>query len=128
VAKLQDIMRRDVITIPRDASVTDAAKAMTKARIGSAVIIEGGWLAGILTERDVLRAAAAGGDLRTSSVGDWMTADPLTAAPDADSEEAAQTMVSHGFRHLPVAEGNNVIGIVSLRDILAARVAARPQL
>ena len=54
-----------------------------------------------------------------------MTSDPTTAEPDTDSEDAAQLMLSSGFRHLPVAEGAAVVGIVSLRDVLAARIKRR---
>ena len=70
----------------------------------------------------MLRAAASGDDLTASAVSKWMTKDPTTAAPDDDSEDAAQVMLSGGFRHLPVAEGAGVAGIVSLRDVLSARI------
>jgi CBS domain-containing protein len=93
-----------------------------KGRVGSALVVQGPMLLGILTERDVLRAAASGTDLRTSKVAEWMTKDAETAGPDLDSEEAAQIMLSRGFRHLPVTDGSRVTGIVSLRDVLSARV------
>src|SRR3989442_10597275 len=96
---------------------------MVKGRFGSAVIVEAGWLVGIFTERDVLRAAASGKDLSATPVSEWMTRDPQTATADMDSEEAAQIMVSNGFRHLPVMDGKTVLGIVSLRDVLGARIA-----
>jgi CBS domain-containing protein len=119
---LKEIMTGDVFTIARDAPVTEAASSMLKGRIGSAIVMEGSWLSGIFTERDVLRAAAAGVDLTSSPVHEWMTNDPVTASPDMDADEAAEIMMSHGFRHLPVVEGNAVAGIVSLRDILRTRI------
>jgi len=93
-----------------------------KQRVGSAVVMDGAWLAGIFTERDVLRAAASGRDLTASTVGEWMTPDPMTAEPEMDAGEAAQVMLSRGFRHLPVMESNRVTGIVSLRDVLSTRI------
>lgn len=122
MARLDQIMTREVFTTAPDAKVVDVAKSMVKGRFGSAIVMQSSWIAGIFTERDVLRAAAAGADPNTASVGDWMTKDPVTVSPDIDSEEAAQMMVTHGFRHLPVVEGKEVAGIVSLRDVLSARL------
>jgi len=122
MARLEDIMSRDVFTIEGHTPVSEAAGAMVKGRIGSALVMQGTMLLGIVTERDVLRAAASGTDLRASPVSEWMTRDAQTASPDVDSEEAAQLMLTRGFRHLPVTEGGRVTGIVSLRDVLSARV------
>jgi CBS domain-containing protein len=95
---------------------------MVAAGVGSAVVLQGTFLAGILTERDVLRAAASAEDLRQCLVSDWMTADPTALGPDTPAEEAAQVMLLGGFRHLPVVEGRDVRGVVSLRDLFAARI------
>ena len=95
---------------------------MVAAGVGSAVVMQASFLTGILTERDVLRAAASGQDLRASPVADWMTADPRSAGPDASPEEAAQIMLLHGFRHLPIVDGRHVCGVVSLRDLFADRI------
>lgn len=115
-------MNRTVVTTTPEASVVEAAAAMTEARVGSAVVLEGSFLAGILTERDVLRAAASGEDLSRSAVSAWMTPDPESAGPDASVEDAAQIMLLNGFRHLPVLAGRQVLGVVSLRDLFAARI------
>jgi CBS domain-containing protein len=122
MAALRDIMTREVFSVSRDTSVAEAARAMVKGRFGSAIVKQGAMTLGIFTERDVLRAAASGDDLTASPVSKWMTPDPTTAGPDDDSEEAAQTMLANGFRHLPVVEGTEVAGIVSLRDVLSARI------
>ena len=119
---LGEIMVKDVYSTTGDTPVLAAAQAMVKGRFGSAIILEGGWLAGIFTERDVLRAAASGKDLSATPVSEWMTKDPQTATSDMESEEAAQIMAANGFRHLPVMDGNNVLGIVSLRDVMGARI------
>jgi CBS domain-containing protein len=122
MAKLSDIMTRDAFTVSPDAAVSEVVTNMVKRRLGSALVMQSDMLVGIFTERDVLRAAASGRDLTASRVTEWMTPDPETAGADTDSEAASETMLSKGFRHLPVVEGNAVLGIVSLRDLLSARV------
>ena len=118
-------MTSSVFTVSADASMVEAAQGMAKGKLGSALIVQGSWLAGIVTERDMLRAAASGEDLNGVKVKDWMTKDPLTASPDTDTEEAAATMFTHGFRHLPVTEGSEILGVVSLRDVLSGRIRRR---
>jgi CBS domain-containing protein len=125
MASLREIMTGDVFTTTSEASVVEVARGMAKGRFGSALVMEGSWLSGIITERDVLRAAASGSDLNAAPVKEWMTRDPMVASPDTDSEEAAATMLANGFRHLPITEGNHVVGVVSLRDVLSARVRRR---
>ncbi len=122
---LKDVMTDEVFTISADASMVEAAQGMAKGKLGSALIVQGSWLAGIITERDVLRAAASGDDLNGVKVKDWMTRDPITASPESYTEEAAATMFTHGFRHLPVTEGHEILGVVSLRDVLSARIRRR---
>jgi CBS domain-containing protein len=125
VAQLRDIMTTKVLTTSAERSVAEVTAMMVKARVGSAVVLQGSWLAGILTERDVLRAAASRSDLTTSPVSQWMTRDPVTATPDTTAEEAAQLMLRNGFRHLPVVEGRSLTGVVSIRDVLAAGIRRR---
>jgi CBS domain-containing protein len=107
-------------------SVAAAAAGMVGASVGSAVVLQGAFLVGILTERDVLKAAASGTDLSSAKVLDWMTADPHEASPDTTAEEAAQIMLLNGFRHLPVVDGRTVCGVVSLRDLFSARIRRPP--
>jgi CBS domain-containing protein len=122
MAQLADIMTRDVFMTAPDVPVADVARSMVKGRVGSALVMRGSMLVGIFTERDVLRAAASGKDLTASRVVDWMTSDPETVDADVDSEDAAELMLSRGFRHLPIVEGNECVGIVSLRDVLSVRI------
>ena len=119
---LRDLMSTRVALTSPDTSVAEAAVSMVKANIGSAVVMQGRFLAGIITERDVLRSAASGEDLREARVADWMTPDPQSVSPDTSVEEAAEIMLKHGFRHLPVVEGRTVCGVVSLRDLFATRI------
>jgi len=119
---LGEIMTQDVYSAAGETPVVTAAQTMVKGRFGSAVVLEAGWLVGIFTERDVLRAAASGKDLSTTTVSEWMTREPKTATADMEADEAAQIMAANGFRHLPVLDGKTVLGIVSLRDVLGVRI------
>jgi CBS domain-containing protein len=125
VAQLRDIMTTKVLTTSAERPVAEVTAMMVKARVGSAVVLQGSWLAGILTERDVLRAAASRSNLTTSPVSQWMTRDPVTATPDTTTEEAARLMLTNGFRHLPVLEGRSLTGMVSIRDVLASGIRRR---
>ena len=122
MTRLGDIISGKVFSVPPTATVAEAAATMMKGRVGSAVVVDGPWLLGIFTERDALRVAAAGVDPTTSTVKDWMTREPITVDPDTDSDDAAAIMATEGFRHLPVVEGDSVVGVVSLRDVLSARI------
>jgi CBS domain-containing protein len=119
---LAEIMSKDPFSVEPTSTVSEVAAAMDKGGVGSAMVMDGSWLSGIFTERDVLRAAGSGKDLTTARVSDWMTPDPVTAEAGMEAEDAAQIMMSRGFRHLPVVDGSTVIGIVSLRDVLSTRV------
>jgi CBS domain-containing protein len=114
---LVDLMSRDVLAVAPEDTLGEAAQKMVERGVGSVVVKDYGRLIGILTERDLLRAVA--GRIHTSEarVREWMTPDPVTAPESMTVEEAARTMFDHGFRHLPVGEGDRVVGIVSLRDV-----------
>ena len=91
---------------------------MAGAGIGSVVVSDFGRMVGILTERDILRAVAGRTHSSEARVRQWMTAEPVTAEPATDAAEAARIMLEHGFRHLPIVEGERAVGIVSIRDVL----------
>jgi len=117
-----DLMHARMVSTSPDSPVAEAAAAMVRESVGSAVVMQGPFLAGILTERDVLRAAASGEDLSVSQVSAWMSQDPQFATPDMSAEEASQIMLLNGFRHLPVLDGRAVCGVVSIRDLFAAKI------
>jgi CBS domain-containing protein len=125
VVELAEIMTTDVFSVAPESPVAETARGMVTGRVGSAIVMQGRMLVGIFTERDVLRAAASGSDLTRTPVSQWMTRDPETAGPDAASDRAAEIMLGRGFRHLPVVDGNALVGIVSLRDLLSVRVRRR---
>jgi CBS domain-containing protein len=113
-----DIMHRDVKTASTDDSFADVAKTMRANGISSVVVLDGTKLSGIVTERDIVNLVAAGGDPHTTTVEHGMTKQGLaTVSPKADLNEAAQAMVSKNIRHLPVVEGEDVVGIISIRDM-----------
>ena len=125
MATIADVMTKDVVTLSSDSTVSDAAQVMVRGGFGSVVVVHGRMLLGILTERDVRRAAASEDDLRSASVERWMPPDPDTSEPDLATEEAAGLMLSRGYRHLPVVVDGDLVGMVSLRDVLSARIARR---
>jgi CBS domain-containing protein len=115
---LRDVMTTDVMTVAPDDTVTSAARSMTERHIGSACVVgESGDLLGIITERDVLRAAASGEDLRAQSVSEWMTSEVVTTGPEEPPSQVAATMRQQRFRHVPICEAGQLVGIVSLRDL-----------
>jgi CBS domain-containing protein len=117
-----ELMHTTVVSASPEMPVAEAAAMMAAKRVGSACVLQGSFLVGILTERDVLRAAASGSDLTVSKTSEWMTPDPQSASPDTPADEAAQIMFRNGFRHLPILDGKHVCGVVSIRDLFAARI------
>ena len=117
-------MSRDLLSVGADERIADAAGRMVDRGVGAVLVMDGERLAGILTERDVLRAVADGrvevrADGRAGSrVGERMTRHPETVEASESTEHAASLMIHGGFRHLPVTEGGAVVGIVSIRDLM----------
>jgi CBS domain-containing protein len=117
VSTLADLMSRDVLAVAPEDTLGEAAQKMVERGVGSVVVRDYGRLIGILTERDLLRAVAGRVHSSEARVREWMTPEPVTAPESMPVGEAARTMFEHGFRHLPVGEGDRVVGIVSLRDV-----------
>jgi len=118
--QLSEIMREDFITVAPEDTLGEVAQKMVDVNVGSVIVKDFGRLIGILTERDLLKAMAGRVHTSDARVREWMTADPITATRDTDLGAAAQTMVKNGFRHLPVVDGEQVVGVVSLRQVVAA--------
>lgn len=114
-----DIMHTDVKTADAEETFADVARAMRSNGISSVVVLGGnGELAGIVTERDIVNLVAAGGDPQSVKVMHGMTRRHLeTVGPRDDIAEAADRMVSLNIRHLPVVDGDQVVGIISIRDL-----------
>ena len=114
------------VTEARGDSLRAAAARMWRQQTGSLVVTEGGRLAGIITERDVLRAVALGADPDKSSVDDVMTAEVFTVPPDTDLQDAARQMAARWIRHLPVLDGDEIVGVVGMRDMTRVFAAMAP--
>jgi CBS domain-containing protein len=110
-------MSRDLLTVEPAERLGEVAQRMVERDVGAALVTEGTRLLGILTERDVLRAVAKGIGEDTT-VSDWMTRDPETMAPDEPTLHAAVLMIHGGFRHLPLVDGDEVVGMLSIRDLM----------
>ncbi|HMJ97468.1 MAG TPA: CBS domain-containing protein [Thermoleophilaceae bacterium] len=110
-------MSRDLLTVSPGDSLSEVAQRMVDRDVGAVLVMDGSDLSGILTERDVLRAVAAGVEEKTV-VSDWMTRDPETMGPDDTTQHAAVLMIHGGFRHLPLVEGSDVVGMLSIRDLM----------
>jgi CBS domain-containing protein len=115
---VREHMSRDLLTVEPALSVTEVAQRMVERNVGAVLVLEDGRLAGIMTERDLMRAVARG--LRDETiVADCLTADPETIGPDDTTEHAAVLMIHGCFRHLPVVDGDDVVGILSIRDLVS---------
>ena len=125
MATLADVMRTEVIDVAPEDTLGEVAERMSAGNVGAVVVKDYGRLIGILTERDMLKAMAARVHTSDARVREWMTEDPLTATAEMDVEDAAQVMLQHNFRHLPILdESGAVVGLVSLRRVVAATQAA----
>ena len=113
-----EIMHSDVKTASTEDSFADVAKTMHAKGISSVVVLAGKKLVGIVTERDIVNLVAAGGDPHATTVAHGMTRqDLVTVTPKTDVTEATEVMVSRNIRHLPIVDRDEVVGIVSIRDL-----------
>lgn len=118
---VRDAMSQTVLTVGPTHTLRQAAALMAQRKVGAALVLDpDGEGPGILTERDVLESLAAGQDPDVEICGDHLTPDAVTATPDWDLERAAAAMISGGFRHLVVLDAREVVGIISVRDIVRA--------
>ena len=109
-------MSSDLLSVSGELAVVEAARAMHDRRVGAVVVLADERLVGILTERDILRAVATGS--LEGPVSGSMTHAPDTIEPGESAGQAASIMIHGGFRHLPVVEGERVVGMVSIRDLV----------
>jgi citrate synthase len=111
-------MSSPVLTVTLNELLADAATKMVDRKVGSVVVVEGGRPVGILTERDLLRWTASHSVDGATSVAEWMTPDPYTIGPDVEVVEAWKTLSEKGYRHIPVVEAGELVGIVTMRDLV----------
>ena len=117
---VRDLVAGDVVWVAPEATLRKGAEMMVSTEVGSVAVEVDGALEGIFTERDLLRAVAEGADLDTEPISTWMTEYPDSFDPEMGVEEAAEWMLATGFRHLPVVDGGDVVGVISIKDVLWA--------
>ncbi len=120
---------RDVVAVAPGLPVEDLARLLHKRRIGAVLVQErDGAMLGIVSERDLVRALAErGAGALALTAGDLMTADPVTTSPDATLGEVMAKMTNRRVRHLPVLEDGRVAGLVSIGDVVKARMSQQEQ-
>jgi CBS domain-containing protein len=119
----QETYRADV-----NQTALEIAQAMVARNIGAVPVMENGILVGVFSERDLMkRVVVEGRDPATIKVSDVMTPDPLTVSPLEELETCRALMKKHGFRHLPVCDGAQLTGMVSMRDILLHDLDAKDE-
>jgi CBS domain-containing protein len=117
---LRDLVKdRKVYSIEATRTVLEAARFMMEHSVGALPVVRSGELAGIVSERDIMnRVVAVGRTPGTTAISEIMTANPRAVALDESIEECLFIMREFGFRHLPIVDGRELKGLVSLRDIL----------
>ena len=124
---VEEIMTRDPRTVEIGDSLVDAARAMREGDIGNVIVTDGGQVAGIVTDRDiVVRAIAEGREPGSTTAGDVCSSDPRTLEPGESVEAAAQVMGENRIRRLPVVRDGALVGVVSLGDLAQDRDAGPP--
>jgi CBS domain-containing protein len=124
---VEEIMTRDPRTTEIGDSLVDAAREMRDGDIGNVIVTDGGQVAGIVTDRDiVVRAIAEGRDPQSTTVGDVCSSGPRTCEAADSVQAAAQAMGENSIRRLPVVRGGELVGVVSLGDLARDGDAGRP--
>ena len=123
--RVRDLMSHSVLTGEARLTLAEAAGAMRTRRVGALIVSSDGKIAGILTERDLLRAIADRRDPRTVRVAEYMTPDPVVVEAADEVDRAVRIMRQRGIRHLPVTQHGRLIGFLSVRDLLAVPRSGR---
>ncbi len=113
-------MVRKVVNVPPKTSLTDIAKLMRKNRIGSVIITKKKRVAGILTESDFIRLVARGCDMKNALAEDYMVRNVVTCDSSITVIDALMIMRQERIRHLPVVKNKKLVGVISIRDLIAA--------
>ena len=114
---IREVMTAELITVEPSTSVAAAVTVMGMQGVGAVLVIENGRLEGIFTERDLVRALSHDIGAASQPITQWMTPNPVTVGPETSVERALEIMLAGKFRHLPVTDGEQVVGVVSIRDL-----------
>ena len=124
-APVTTVMHRSTVSVRPDTTLRQVAETLAREEVGAVVVKGSDGLAGIVSERDLVRALAEGLDPDSERAADVMTFDLLSVESIASIDEVARTMLEGGIRHLPVVDAGGPVGIVSIRDLLGAFVDPR---
>ena len=128
VRQLLESKPAEIIAISPDAPVIDAIRLMAERRVGALVVMEGARLAGILSERDYARKIVLQGrSSKDTPVRDIMTAEVITVRPEDSSDHCMQVVTDKRIRHLPVMQGGDVVGVLSIGDLVRAVIEEQKQ-
>ncbi len=120
--QVKELMTERPVTLDRDASLAEAARLMRDRGIGDVIVVDGEDAEGIVTDRDiVIRGVAEGADPETTRLGQVVSPELVSVAPDDPVERAIQLMREKAVRRLPVLEGGKPVGVLSLGDLAVAR-------
>ena len=122
VKELLSIKGIECFSIMSDQTLLDAAKQMAECKIGALLVMEKGHLAGIVTERDVVKILANEKDCRTVRIKDVMTTNLLVSKSGDDLDYVMAVMIQNNIRHLPVVEESGLVGMLSMRDVVRVLV------
>ena len=122
---VRNLMTSPVVLVGPEESLQRAAQVIQEHGIGTVVVEQSDQVVGILTERDVMHAAAQMGDVEKARVGDHMTAPVVTASPNWDVTVAATEMSDRRIRHLVVLEAGRALGVLSVRDVMSVFLPER---
>lgn len=124
---VRELIGGPVDTCVSDLALTEAAQQMLSADVGSLAVMRDNTLIGIVTERDMLRVVADGRSPRKTTVDDVMTPAPDSLGPEVEVEDAADWMMAAGYRHLPIVDSGDLVGIISIKDVLWALTDQRAE-
>lgn len=122
--KIANVYRPGLLTCDQNESIAGVAKKMLDRQVGALAVIDGATVVGVISERDVVRAVAGGADPTTLRAFQYLTATVRTARTTDETDDVARQMLDEGVRHLPVTDDHGLVGMVSIRDLLAVETWA----
>ena len=116
---IESLFSTEILRTAQDTALAEVAEAMAAHDVGSMLVFNDGGLVGVITERDIVRAAARLTDMSRARVSEYMTPDPWVVPVDWTARQVAIRMINHGIQHAPVTRDGEVVGVVSSFDLLA---------
>src|SRR5262252_7485616 len=116
---IESLFSTEILRTAQDTTLAEVARTMVAHDVGSMLVFDDGDLVGVITERDIVRAAVRVPDIGRARVSEYMTADPWVVPVQWTARQVATLMINHGFQHAPVTRDGEVVGVVSSFDLLA---------